>query len=92
MQLNIKDPKAYEMAQELARLTGESMTQAVVHALEERLRRKQDYAAVKPARKGIADALLAIADECSKLPVYDDRAPDEMLYDEHGLPKDREDR
>ena len=37
MQLNIKDPKAHRMAQELARLTGESMTQAVVHALETKL-------------------------------------------------------
>jgi hypothetical protein len=30
---------------------------------------------------------MAIAEEFSKLPVLDDRDPDEILYDEYGLPK-----
>lgn len=36
MSLNIKNPKAYKLAQEVAQLAGESMAQAVTTALEER--------------------------------------------------------
>jgi len=36
MGLNIKNPKAHKLAQEISALTGESMTQAVTTALEER--------------------------------------------------------
>ena len=36
MGLNIKNPKAHKLAQEIAALTGESMVQAVTTALEER--------------------------------------------------------
>ncbi|MBS0276705.1 MAG: type II toxin-antitoxin system VapB family antitoxin [Proteobacteria bacterium] len=36
MSLNIKNPKTYKLAQEVAQLTGESMAQAVTTALEER--------------------------------------------------------
>ncbi|PYU60464.1 MAG: protein transcription factor [Acidobacteria bacterium] len=47
MSLNIKDPEAHKLAQELARETGESMTSAVIQAIRERLeavlrRRKRD--------------------------------------------------
>jgi hypothetical protein len=45
MSLNIKSPEAHELAAELARLTGESMTKAVTEAIRERLereRRKRD--------------------------------------------------
>lgn len=37
MSLNIKNPEAHELAKELAALTGESMTEAVLVALRERL-------------------------------------------------------
>ena len=36
MSLNIKDPEAHKLAQELARETGESMTSAVIQAIRER--------------------------------------------------------
>ena len=39
MSLNIKNDTAHRYAQELANLTGESMTQAVTEALRERLER-----------------------------------------------------
>ena len=41
MSLNIKSREAHELAAELARLTGESMTKAVTEALRERLERKR---------------------------------------------------
>jgi len=39
MSLNIKNPKAHELARRVARLTGETLTEAVTTALRERLAR-----------------------------------------------------
>lgn len=82
-QLNIKNPETRRLATELSRLTGESVTEAVTVALRERLERARQTR----SRNGLAKRLLAIAEEASRLPVLDPRDPDEMLYDEDGLPK-----
>ncbi len=83
MALSIKDPKTDRLARELARKTGESLTKAVTVALEERLRRVR---ARHPGRD-LADELDEIAKHCARLPVLDDRSPEEILgYDEQGLP------
>jgi antitoxin VapB len=83
MSLNIKDQRAHRLAKQLARLTGESMTQAVKIALEERLGREK----AKRGKVGMAERLMEIGRQCAALPVRDDRSPDEILgYDEHGLP------
>ena len=93
MQLTIKHPKAREMAEELARLTGESVSEAVVHALEARLDEERNKCAREGKRREeVYEALMALAEECQALPVYDDRHPDEMLYDKDGLPKPRDER
>jgi antitoxin VapB len=83
MSLNIKDPEAHKLAQQLARETGESMAAAVIQAMRERLetvrrRRKRD---------AMLAAIHAISKRSSKLlkGSYIDHA--ELLYDEHGLPK-----
>lgn len=84
MPLSIKDPKADRLARELARLTGETITEAVTIALQERLQR------VTARRRGrsLADELDEIARRCAALPVLDTRTPDEIIgYDEHGLPR-----
>jgi antitoxin VapB len=82
MGLNIKDPEAHELAQAIARLTGESMTRAVTEALRER------YARIEQRRtKATVEELLAIADRAAshvKRP-YLDHA--ELLYDNNGLPR-----
>ena len=39
MGISIKDPKAEELAKEVARKTGESVKEAVIRSLEERLQR-----------------------------------------------------
>jgi hypothetical protein len=44
MSLNIKNPEAHELAAELARLTGESMTKAVTEAIRERLAGEKESA------------------------------------------------
>jgi antitoxin VapB len=83
MSLNIKDPEAHKLAQELAHETGESMTSAVIQAIRERLevvrrRRKRDSTRA---------ALMAIAKRGASLHKgpYADHA--DLLYDEKGLPK-----
>ena len=83
MSLNIKDEATHRRAQELARLAGETMTRAVDRAIAERLER------IRKARnrEGLAERLLKLGHECARLPVLDKRTPEEMLYDEHGLPK-----
>jgi antitoxin VapB len=83
MSLNIKNEETHRRAQELARLVGESMTQAVDRAITERLDRVR-----KARNRGrLAERLLEIGQACARLPVLDKRSPEEMLYDEEGLPK-----
>jgi antitoxin VapB len=83
MALSIKHPEADRLARELAETTGESITEAVVLALRERLSRER--AKVSPEQ--LRDRLRAIRKKSSTLPVLDDRSPDELIgYDDHGLP------
>jgi antitoxin VapB len=84
MGLNIKNKETYRLAEELAKLTGESMTTAITVALHERLERLRQQRNVS-----LADRLLAIGKDCAahlKEPLrsgdYDD-----MLYDQRGLPR-----
>jgi antitoxin VapB len=84
MSLNIKDEQVHRMAQQLARLTGESMTTAVREAIRERLERTRGK-----SQKRLAERLLEIGKDCAahlKEP-YKSIDHDKMLYDEKGLPK-----
>jgi antitoxin VapB len=83
MSLNIKNPEAHELAAELARLTGESMTRAVTEAIRERLEREKR----KRDENKLFAELMAIAEQCAAYPRRDDRSLEELLYDEHGLPR-----
>lgn len=83
MSLNIKNEETHRRAQELARLAGETMTQAVDRAIAERLKRIR-----KARNRGrLAERLLEIGQACARLPVLDPQSPEEMLYNERGLPK-----
>jgi antitoxin VapB len=84
MSLNIKNEEAHRLAQELARLTGESMTAAVTEAVRERLERVRRKRAA-----GLADRLLAIGKDCAAHLKEPFRSVDhgELLYDERGLPR-----
>ena len=84
MALNIRNREAEELAETLAKLAGETKTEAVTRALRDRLAR------LRRERTGrrLADELDEIARHCARLPVRDSRTPDEILgYDEHGLPR-----
>jgi antitoxin VapB len=83
MALNIRNPEAERLAADLAALTGESKTEAVTKALKERL----EHVRKLRGRRRIADRLDEIAKHCASLPVLDDRRPEDMLYDERGLPR-----
>ena len=68
----------------MAKLTGETLTEAVRKALAERLERERR----KRNAEGLAERLNAIALHCASLPDHDTRSPDEIIgYDEHGLPR-----
>ncbi len=82
MALSIKNPETERLAREQARTTGESLTEAVTEALRERLVRETGRDAATLERD-----LRQIQEEFKRLPVLDDRTPDEIIgYDEHGLP------
>lgn len=83
MALNIKNRATESLAQELARLTGTTLTEAVTVALRERLalvRRRQD-----PGR--LLDDVRELQALVRNAPDRDPRSGDEILgYDEFGLP------
>lgn len=84
MAFSIKNPEADRLARELVAATGESLTDAVVGALRERLLRERGRAKSVSVR----DELRAARERCARLPVRDRRTPDEILgYDESGLPR-----
>lgn len=79
--LNIKNAAAEKLAREVARATGETLTDAVVHALEDRLARLRARRFADAER----EAIDRICREFAKLPELDRRTPDEILgYDEDG--------
>jgi antitoxin VapB len=84
MALNIRNTETEKLAGALARLTGETKTEAVTRALRDRLAR------VRRERSGrrLADELDEIARHCATLPVRDARSAEEILgYDDRGLPR-----
>lgn len=83
MSLNIKNEETHRRAKELARLAGESMTEAVDRAIAERLERIRK----RRNKAALVGRLLEIGHECARLPVLDERCPHDMLYDQQGLPK-----
>jgi antitoxin VapB len=84
MALSIRNPRAEKLARQVAAESGENLTAAIIHALEERLER------LKGRRKAtdVAEEIMKISLRCRALPEKDDRSPDEILgYDEKGVPQ-----
>ncbi len=85
MPLSIKDPEADRLARAVAARTGETLTQAVITALRERLAREERHAEDADT---LVDEVLEIGRHCAALPVRDPRPPDALLgYDESGVPR-----
>ena len=84
MSLNIKNKEAHRLAQQLVKVTGESMTEAVTEAVRERLQRVRRERGV-----ALSDRLLEIGKDCAarlKEP-FRSMDPGDLLYDEKGLPR-----
>jgi antitoxin VapB len=81
--LNIRNAETERLAATLAKLTGETKTEAVTKALRDRLARVRG----ERGRRRLADALDDIALRCAGLTVRDPRPADAILgYDEDGVP------
>jgi len=79
--MNIRSAKVDELAQRLARLTGEDIETALERAIEERLSR------VGPPAADRRGALASFFERTARLPILDPRSADEILgYDRFGLP------
>ena len=84
MSMNIKNKEANELARQLSKLTGESLTFAVTEAVRERLDRVRSEHGVD-----LAERLLLIGRDCAahlKEP-FRSIDHDDMLYDDRGLPE-----
>jgi antitoxin VapB len=83
MPISIRDPETDRLARQVAKLTGETITDAIGTALRERLAREQARSAGQIAR------LLAIGDRCAQnMPgPFSAADHDALLYDEDGLPR-----
>jgi len=84
MPLSIKDPTADRLARALALRTGETLTEAVIKALRERLEREQRK---DQTVESLVEDLMEIGRHCAALLLLDRRPANEILgYDDNGLP------
>jgi antitoxin VapB len=84
MPLSIRNKDAERLAREVARETGESITQAILRSLEERLLRLSG----RRIAGNLAEEVLRIGGRCAALVDLDTRSPDDILgYDHDGAPR-----
>ena len=78
--LYVKNPAAHRLAEEVSKRMGVTLTEAVIHALEEQVKLHK-----KPIDQKKIDEICA---KFASLPVLDSRTPDEILgYDSFGVPR-----
>ncbi len=79
MPLNIKSDEADRLARELARRRRQPITTVIIDALRAELDREKRRARTP----GLAERLMALSEEYSRLPILDERSDNEILgYDE----------
>lgn len=84
MPLSIKAPEADRLARRLADTTGETITDAVIVAMRERLAREERK---HEDASALLDEIRTISHHCAALPTLDTRSEDEIMgWDENGLP------
>ncbi|MBI3695188.1 MAG: type II toxin-antitoxin system VapB family antitoxin [Acidobacteria bacterium] len=78
--LYIKNPAAHHLAEQISRRMGMTLSDAVIHALEDKIQKTG-----RPLNRAKVDALCA---KIGALPVLDTRTPEEILgYDDLGIPR-----
>jgi len=83
MAISIKSMEVERLAREIAAKTGESMTGAILTALQERLDRLKNQRRAKILTSQLDDILRRV----DAMPALDTRPEDEILgYDDDGLP------
>lgn len=81
MGISLKNDRAEKLARQVAAETGESLTEAIIHSLEERLERLKR----RRSAPDLTETLMAISRRCSSLPDLDTRSADEILgHDDNG--------
>lgn len=75
MALSIRNSRAEMLAREVAKESGENITQAIIHALEERLERVRG----RRLLSDITEDIMAISERCKAFPELDTRSEDEIL-------------
>lgn len=84
MPLSIKNDATERLARRVASETGESLTEAIQKALEERWERLK----ARRRSRALGDQVEDILRRVDALPTIDSRSEDEILgYDEHGMPR-----
>lgn len=84
MPLSIKNFETERLARQVARETGESLTEAIQQALRERLERLSR----KHSGRITTEKLTEILRRIDTLPTLDERPDDEILgYDNQGIPQ-----
>jgi antitoxin VapB len=84
MSLSIRNEEAERLAREVARETGETITQAILRSLEERLMRVTG----RRLARDLVQEMLSIGGRCAALPDLDTRGADEILgYGDDGAPR-----
>ena len=84
MALSIRNKDAERLAREVARETGESITEAILNSLQERLLRLSG----RRVAVDLSQEIMRIAGRCAALPDVDTRRLEEILgYDADGIPR-----
>jgi antitoxin VapB len=84
MPLSIKNDATERLARQVASATGESLTEAIHKALEERWRQLR----AKRGGRVLASQIEDLLGRVDSMPTLDSRSGDEILgYDEHGMPR-----
>jgi len=84
MALSIKNTETERLARQIARETGESLTEAVQRALKERLHRLPQQRRGRIMTEKLEDILRRV----DALPTLDTRPEEEILgYDSQGIPR-----
>jgi antitoxin VapB len=82
MTLSIKNGETERLARQVASETGESLTEAIQKALQERWERLK----IRRRSHALADQVEDLLRRVDALPTLDSRSEDEILgYDEHGI-------